>query len=258
MIPKQTLKALTFLRLGYFNSGKYGQVKKIIERQLSIIGNDPKYQGQKYEILSQSAYFSSEHRDYKAAYNTLKSIKQGMKQTAIIFDYYNFLNLLSEACINLKKYNEAKVYLDEVLENTTDKQFRMLRVVSFSLLRIVYEGEKEFQKALIYADSAVTIQNTMSRTENVEKLNELEVTYKTKEIKNQNAFLGKENEIIKSRQMIMISALLVVGLLTLLLLFVLYFLNKSKTKVQSQSDEIHKLSQIRDQYIKIIAHDLRS
>lgn len=60
-----------------------------------------------------------------------------------------------------------------------------------------------------------------------------------------------------SKNIIILIGFLLVGFLIILLTTV-YFLNKTKKELQIKLDENSKLIQIRDQYIQIIAHDIRS
>ena len=255
-------KRLLLSSLLYLNTVGYkdnAQKKQSLNKQLKMVGNDPKLQEFLVPIVINLAVLQyQEEKNYLEAYRLAKSIKSAAKGYWDKFQYNVYLTQLSEMCRKVNKYDEAKQYLDEVLKNTNDKEFRLVRVNVFDIYRTIYQDKKEFEKALMYSDSAAALQSEIFQTENTAKLNELQVTYKTKEINTQNTALKKENDMVKSRNMIILTALLSVGLLTILLLTVLFFLNKSRKKAQIQSDEIRKLSQIRDQYIKIIAHDLRS
>ncbi|MFB0907193.1 MAG: HAMP domain-containing sensor histidine kinase, partial [Spirosomataceae bacterium] len=78
---------------------------------------------------------------------------------------------------------------------------------------------------------------------------------KNNEVKNRNGALSFENKVIRNKDRGIIIDLTVTGFLLALLAVSLY---KSRKEAYLQTAEIQRLSAVRDQYIYIVAHDLRS
>lgn len=252
------LEALMYLAISYNNQRKTDEVKKIIDKQLKIIGNDKDLQEWKSDVANQLTQFYISEKKYQEAYDNLKQFEELIRISYSTYNYYGYLLKLSDVCILVKRYDEAQKYIEFVQEKVRNKEFELIRLRVYDLNRKLYKQKKDFEKALIYADSLSKLKQEINKNESIEKFNELEVTYKTKELQNQNLALSKENELVKSRNKTIIIAIIGATLSIILLAILLYFLNKSRKKAQLQTEEISKLSQIRDQYIRIIAHDLRS
>jgi signal transduction histidine kinase len=251
--------SLAELNIGYTYSGdKKDLEKKTAERQLKLIGTDPALQFYSLSAETTLALLEEEKGNYQEAYRLIKPSVSKAKKYLSKFFYNGFVLNLVSYCIELKKYDEASRYLAEVLDNTKDKEFWLLREDAFNKYKRMYQAQKVYQKALAYADSSNILRTEIQQNENIEALHQLEVTYKTKEIKAQNTALSKENVLVNSRNNAILLGLVVAGVLTLLLLTVLFYLYRSQKEAKKQAEEIGKLSKIRDQYLKIIAHDIRS
>ncbi|MFN3849009.1 MAG: ATP-binding protein [Spirosomataceae bacterium] len=251
--------ALVLLSNAYaFQGNKKDELRKVLYRQLKIIGNDKSLEEFKSDVSNHLAHIYISEGKYEKAYQNFKDFEILNKKYLIIYDYYDFLLELGEVCLLTNRFDEGKKNIDYVQNRVNSKGFELLKLRVFSLYRKLYESKNDYKKALAYSDSSNILQEKIYKTENTENLNKLQVAYKTKELQNQNMALSKENDLVKSRNTTILIAVIGAVILITLLLTVLYYLNQGRKKAQLQAEEINKLSQIRDQYIRIIAHDLRS
>jgi signal transduction histidine kinase len=241
------------LRSGYASTKvEESMVLEIVNKQLEIIGDDPDLQQYRVKIMSALARYYVENKNYDKAYTVLKETFAKYGHTLSSFSRNVFFLSLTKVCILSKRFDEAEKYLQEIVANTRSAEFRSLRQDAFTKYRDLYTAQSKFQQALVYADSSSSLQNLIYNTENINKLNELEAQYKSKEGKSENEALAREDELVKSR-----SEAITSEILSLFLTGGLVFLYRSRQIAQTQSVEIRRLSQIQKEYMTIVAHDLR-
>lgn len=234
------------------------KAEKLAEEMFDLIGDEPQLQRFRLSVLNSLAIHYNVAGEVKKVYDTFKSILNTSAIKENPMNYYGVMLNFSFMCIDLKKYDEALEYLNVVLEETKEEKFKLLRVGAFSALKEMYARQGNYQKALAFADSSFALQNNIYKTENLNKLNELEATYQNKEIKSQNEALALENELVRKRNTAIVVGLVSAAILTLLLSISLFFIYRGREQARRQADEIQRLSAVRDQYINIVAHDLRS
>ncbi|MFT7068474.1 MAG: signal transduction histidine kinase [Spirosomataceae bacterium] len=228
------------------------KAEKLAAQMFDLIGNEPQLQRFRVSVLNSLVIYYTESGEGKKVCDTFKSILNASDPKEIPENYYGVMLNLSFICIDLKKYDEALEYLNIVLENTKEEKFKLLRVAAFSALNEMYLQQGNYKKALIFADSSLALQKNIHKSEN---LNRPEVTYQNNEVKNRNGALSFENKVIRNKDRGIIIDLTVTGFLLALLAVSLY---KSRKEAYLQTAEIQRLSAVRDQYIYIVAHDLRS
>ncbi|MFN3849010.1 MAG: ATP-binding protein [Spirosomataceae bacterium] len=242
----------------HYKSNQPEKVKEILLRMERIIGNDKGFEEHKSDISGHWARIYARNKQYQKAYETIKQYEEFNKQKRNVKDYYSYLLNLSNMCLLAQKYEEAQKNIEYVQKRTKGKDFILLRERVYIMNRRLYKAQKNYKIALEYSDSLNTLQEKIYKTENIENLNELEVSYKTKEFEIKNIALAKENELALSRNRIIMAAVIGATVSILVLSMLLFYLYRGRKKAQLQAEEINRLSQIRDQYIRIIAHDLRS
>ncbi len=234
------------------------EVEKLSNQMLVLIGNDPQLQVFRFDIANSKAIHYSVAGKSQQAYATFRALLEIPSIQEMSSKYISVLLNTAFLGIDLKKYDEALGLLNQVLARSSGENNKLFRVAAFNALKEMYARQGNYQQAFAFADSTFRLQTEIYKTENTKQLNELEATYRNKEITSQNTALVKENELVKSRNTAVLFGLIVAGVLTLSLTVVLIFLYRSRKATQLQIAEVKRLSQVRDQYVDIIAHDLRS
>lgn len=127
-----------------------------------------------------------------------------------------------------------------------------------SLLAELYEATnrpgdalKTYKKYIQYRDSVINEESTI-------KFKELEFSYTLEKKDQEHKFLKEKNEALefRSKLMIIIGFLLIIGLLAAS--FFSWQLYNRRKIIETQRDDLTRLNALKDRFIGIIAHDLRS
>lgn len=251
------LSALEYLHMSYGYNEVVPEVnQQLLERQLRIIEENNIKGLLKLAVLANSTnYYSSVGKHQKA----LKIIEDNLIDFRKNFSLKNYQYILINAiqeCEYMGLVSKQKEYIKQLLSISTDVEFWQQRQVGLTSLRNLYQKENRFELADAYADSILVIADSINVLQNVKDIAELEA--QSKEVKAENELLAKENVLMRSRNIIGLIAL-AVGILLISILLILLRNNIRRRKESTlQSQEIDRLSGIRDEYIKIIAHDLRA
>jgi signal transduction histidine kinase/tetratricopeptide (TPR) repeat protein len=235
------------------------KVQEITSRQFKIIDENSNLAKYRVFVISNLGQYYAQDGEYQKIYNLLKDNMGAAEKTLDKFNHYGFVYNFANVCFRLDKMIEAKTYYQEIIDNTlNDNKLQILRRYAFEGLKKVNQKQGNFKEALVYSDSSFSVLTKIYKKENLENLLEAEEKYKNKEIASKNSLLVKENKLIKSRNIAILAALAFsLTFLTILVLVIRSLIN-SKKKIQKQKDEIINLVNIRDKYLNIIAHDLRS
>lgn len=234
------------------------EVQKLGQQIIALVGDDPGLQTNKLAVINALAIqyeISGKPMQAYATFKAFLALPEVRQEPAM---HARALLNLGLMCIKIERYDEGESYYNQILELPANEPNKMYRVDAFEGLKIIYTKQGNYQEAIAFADSASRLQTEIYKAENTTKLNELEATYQNKEITAKNTALANENELVKSRNRAILFGLLAATLLTLLLTATLVFLYRSRKATQLQIAEVNRLSQVRDLYVDIIAHDLRS
>jgi signal transduction histidine kinase len=253
------IKSLSQLITAYRYSGKPAKIiLSVIKRQLEIIDDSPDLENLKPTVINNLTDFYTENEEYEKAYTAAKKYQATYKENSTLFLYNVYLLNIASLCLELKKYGEAQSIFNEVGGANDLKELWLIRDFTFKRYRDLYYNAGNFEKALAFADSTIALQGKIYKTENTSKLNKFEGQHKSTNAENENVILVRENELIKNRNYHITIGLIATGLLSAFLITALMFLFRERREVQVKTAEIQRLSSVRDHYIGIIAHDLRS
>jgi signal transduction histidine kinase len=233
-------------------------ILSITKRQLKIIDDNPDLQNLKSIVINNLTDFYVENEEYDKAYDAVKKYQATYKEHSTKFLYNVYLFNIASLCLELKKYDEAQHILNTVNDASEPKEFWLIRNLTFKRYRNLYYNAGNFEKALAFADSTIALQDETYEAENSDTFKELEGQYKSKGAENRNIILVRENDLIKTRNYAISAGLVATGLLSIFLIITLIFLYKERREVQVKTAEIQRLASVRDHYIGIVAHDLRS
>lgn len=253
------LQSLVQLSSLYGLAGDLTKTKQVVEEVIRLTDNKPQYFLENLSIMNNYAMILLQEGNTEKAYRLMKDIKPKIQKHFQPRAYNVFLINFCQVCTELKYYSEAKVNLDELLESTrTNDNQRLLRADVFMVYKQLYERKGDPKTALIYADSVLAQKDRIYEFEKAQEISSLEAQYKSKDVTAENELLAKENALVRSRNIIALIAV-AVGVLFIGILIVLLRKNiKKQHQLALQNEKISKLAGIRDQYIKIIAHDLRA
>jgi two-component sensor histidine kinase len=152
--------------------------------------------------------------------------------------------------VNEGKYEDAKKMLFETLNDTIDKN--LLPETSersvYILLSMAYEGEKEFQKSLLYHKKYFRLAYDILSKSQIENVAELNTQYQTEKKEKENLILKQQNAqqaLLTEKEKTQKWAIgggLAVSLAGLGIFFIAFNKNKKqKRKIEKQKNEIEKL-----------------
>jgi signal transduction histidine kinase len=232
--------------------------KQTLDKQLALIKSNPIYNNHMIIYAKNLARYYYDTGNVQKSYETLKKNLLSENSYSSRFSYCGYLLNTAFMGIRLAKYNEAYQMVMNVLELTMDKEYRLIRQSAFEALRRIAAEKKEFSNALIFTDSVNAIKDLIVKEESLQKLNALEVEFKTKEIEARNTLLNAENKLVKSNNRSILIVVLLGSILLILLGTLLYYIGRKNKQISQQTQEILRLSRVKDQYYTIVAHDLNA
>ena len=140
--------------------------------------------------------------------------------------------------------NQAVAYADKTESAKIKSQLFYSRAMFFENL-----GKKD--SAVICYKSYIQMEDSITASENFSKFAEIEAEYENEKITKENLLLAKDVELHK-RQAYFLVALVLFGLL------LIGFIYRRSVTLRALNKELRDLHIMKDAFIKIIAHDLRS
>ncbi|KOH43365.1 tetratricopeptide repeat-containing sensor histidine kinase [Sunxiuqinia dokdonensis] len=172
---------------------------------------------------------------------------------------------LGKIHLKLDQLDSAKYYINSSMQLSRSKNYPPLIRDNLFTLSEIEEREGRISSAMNYYKQASTLKDSLFSTENIEKLNDLQIKFFTGQQEQENQLLRKNNEIqrITIKQQKMVSHILITGgLLILLVLFIVIRSHISLKKLSQRLEEseraLLKVNADKDKFFTIIAHDLKS
>lgn len=172
----------------------------------------------------------------------------------------------------LKYYNKVEEVTEQV------DSYEMKAGIAKNLLEF-YKSERDFENAFLYSEKIQQIQDSISATQSIERLNELRVQYESSLAETENKVL-KERETAQKQKIEMQNVFLIGSGIALvgfaILIVILYRSNKlkktaykevhSKTEelekqyevIKQREQELNKSLALKDKIFSVLGHDLRT
>ena len=238
-------------------------LKALRERNLTII--EPR-------VLKKLARLKFELKDYvqsKAYYDSASFIHTKASNEFGIAE----TNLgISEIYIEQGKFNEAEELIEKSLVTAKNNHAQKMIIDCYSKLSYLAEKKGDFELGLAYHKSYKQLEDSLYSQEMLASLFQDQIRFQTELKDSQIAALSKEkaeqNTTLK-RQELLQNILVVAMALTGILVFTLYrssqrrvrinkLLVEHQQEIKKRSKELEQLNQVKDKFLSIVSHDLRS
>ncbi len=170
------------------------------------------------------------------------------------------------------KYDEAMQSINSSLALAKQTNARVLEIRGYQALSGLYERRNDFQKSLEYFKQFKELEDSLFSQDMQEKLLRDQIQFETEEKDTEIAALNQERDLkddtIKKQEFVR-NILVVVMALSVILLATVYrsgqrrrqintLLLRHQQEMETRSEELERLNQVKDKFFSIISHDLRS
>lgn len=171
-----------------------------------------------------------------------------------------------------EKYEEAMQSINRSLSQAKQSNARILEIRGYHTLSSLYELKKDFKKSLGYFKQFKELEDSLFSQDMQAKLLRDQIRFETEDKDTEIAALNEERDIkddtIKKQEFIR-NILVVVMALSVILLATVYrsgqrrrqintLLLRHQQEMETRSEELERLNQVKDKFFSIISHDLRS
>lgn len=170
------------------------------------------------------------------------------------------------------KYDEAIRLINKSLAIAKQSNARIFEIECFKQLSVLWEMKNDYQKSLKFFKQYKQLEDSLFSHDMQEKLLHDQVRFETEAKDTQIAALSKMQDVkddqIKKQEFIR-NILVVVMALSVILLATVYrsgqrrrqingLLLRHQEEMETRSEELERLNQVKDKFFSIISHDLRS
>jgi signal transduction histidine kinase len=171
-----------------------------------------------------------------------------------------------------KKYDEAMKYINRSLAMAKESNARILELRGYHTLSRLYELKNDFRQSLAYFKQFKQLEDSLFSQDMQEKLLRDQIRFQTEDKDTEIAALSEERDLrddtIKKQEFVQ-NILVVVMALSVILLATVYrsgrrrrqintLLLRHQQEMETRSEELERLNQVKDKFFSIISHDLRS
>ena len=176
------------------------------------------------------------------------------------------------AFIEQGKYDQAMQSINRSLTLAKQSNARTLEIRGYLALSGLYELKKDFRNSLAYFKQFKQLEDSLFSQDMQEKLLRDQIRFETEEKDTEIAALNEERNLkddtIKKQEFVR-NILVVVMALSVILLATVYrsgqrrrqintLLLRHQQEMETRSEELERLNQVKDKFFSIISHDLRS
>ena len=174
--------------------------------------------------------------------------------------------------IKQAKYDEAMNSINRSLELAKKSNARTLEIRGYQALSGLFEWKKDFKNSLTYYKQFKQLEDSLFSQDMQAKLLRDQIRFETEEKDTEIAALNEErnmkDDTIKKQEFVR-NILVVVMALSVILLATVYrsgqrrrqintLLLRHQHEMETRSEELERLNQVKDKFFSIISHDLRS
>jgi Signal transduction histidine kinase len=174
--------------------------------------------------------------------------------------------------IEQEKYEQAMQSINRSLALSKQSNARTLEIRCYHTLSSLYEMKQDYSKSLAYYKQFKQLEDSLFSQDMQAKLLRDQIRFETEEKDTEIAALNEERNLkddtIKKQEFIR-NILVVVMALSVILLATVYrsgqrrrqintLLLKHQQEMETRSEELERLNEVKDKFFSIISHDLRS
>ena len=238
-------------------------LKALRERNLTII--EPR-------VLKRLARLKFELKDFKQALAYYDSASVIHNQAHNEFGVAESRLGISEVYIEQKKFDEAEDILEKCLVTAKRNNAQKMIIDCYEKLSYLAEKKGDYERGLAYHKSYKQLEDSLYSEEMLARLFQDQLRFQTELKDSEIAALSKvktEQATTLKRQEFLRNILVVVMALTAILLLTVYRNGRRRTKINTlllhhqqemkkRSEELEQLNQVKDKFLSIVSHDLRS
>ncbi len=177
-----------------------------------------------------------------------------------------------EVFIRQGKYDEAMQSINRSLALAKQSNARTLEIRGYQTLSGLYELKKDYENSLVYFKEFKRLEDSLFSHDMQENLLRDQIRFETEEKDTEIAALNVERNLkddtIKKQEYVT-NILVVLVALSVILLATVYrsgqrrrqintLLLKHQQEMETRSEELERLNEVKDKFFSIISHDLRS
>jgi signal transduction histidine kinase len=238
-------------------------LKALRERNLTII--EPR-------VIKKLARLKFELKDYEQSLAYYDSASSIHKKANNEFGVAESSLGISEIYIEQQKFDEAEELIEKSLVTAKKNNAQKMTIDCFQKLSYLAEKRGDYEKGLEYHKNYKQLEDSLYSEEMLSKLFQDQLRFQTELKDSEIAALNKtkvEQANTLKRQELMRNVLVVLMALTVILLFTVYrssrrririnkLLIEHQQEIKKRSQELEQLNQVKDKFLSILSHDLRS
>ena len=255
----QSQKAIEYDKKAIASAEKYGSKSAIAKRRLNYIVkliNMEKFVDVKHELsqieslvkevdasftwflfYQNKGYLLRSQKNYDGAIASFKKAKDYAKASDDQYQYLSILDPLCKALMETGRLNEARPYIDTLLEKGAVYQMKFAQLSGYSNGAEWYTKKGDYKMAYEYLVLKMNLSDSISSTETKDKIAMMEARFKVQGKDNEIRILQDEKKIqqLSIRQKHTLNLILIGGTVALLMIFLLSYRNyRHRQKLQLQ------------------------
>ncbi len=233
-------------------NSNYAQLQTMLQKQISISQNNPPYAYALNVLESDLAITYYYQNKYEASYQTNKRILNRLKKQELSERIRVMTNMAND-CEFTGRYDE-RIRLNEEALSLIRKNYKKPNLSYISNIYLSLKEEwfrkEAYKKAALYADSVIQLSDTLTKAYYSQSLLDLQEKYQTVEKQKQIANLTLQQTQTENRNHLILILLGIAVVAAIAFGFLGMRLRQANARLQ-------RLTQARDQFFGIVAHDLR-
>ena len=251
--------------------GNYDSALNALHRSIVLI-NKQNLDELKPKTFTKMASIHLFKKDYDKAFAYYDSTRSLYEKTNNQFGIAEVSLGRGIVYLHQANYDDAQKYIEASLADARKLNARILEIACYKNLHTIWEKRGDYERALAYFKQYETLEDSLFSQEMLQKLYRDQIRYEMEardlEIAALSQTDARQKDALKREEFIRNILAIVFGLCILLLATVYRsgqrrkeinkLLLQHQTEMETRSEELERLNQVKDKFFSIISHDLRS